>query len=70
MILRRITRHQYHEFLDEFYGGKHPHLRLGQAFLNRFYEDTPCPELYYSNDEHHCVEYLEEHYVMPMEQAA
>ena len=62
-ILRRITREQFAGFLDDFYQIPGQTIRLGQAFLNKFYPQTPHPELYYCDDLSHTVEYIEQHYV-------
>ena len=69
-ILRRITRDQFTGFLEDHYQGKYPHLRIGQAFLNRFYPYVSDPEGFYSDDEIHTVDYIEQHYVQPEEKVA
>lgn len=54
---------KYLEFKKEFYFGKYPHQRFGQAFMNTFVKDETNPELFYSTDDVFCQHLIETKYV-------
>ena len=64
MILRRISRKDVTDFYESYSTGDYPHLRLGQAFLNRFYPHVSDSELFYENDDAIAAAHIEEHYVV------
>ena len=63
-ILRKVPQDQLNVFYHDYYCGLYPDLRLGQAFLARFYPGVNNPDLLYSNDELHTQEYIMEHYLV------
>ena len=69
MILRKVPLDQLNIFYHDFYHECYPDLRLGQAFLNRFYPGIVDTDLFYSNDELHVQEHIMDHYLLEQKQA-
>ncbi len=70
-IVQRLTRERYHEFLNEYYHTViDQELRIGQAFLNRFFNDAADPELFYETDDMKAIELIEQHYVESLQKVA
>jgi hypothetical protein len=46
---------------------KYQHLRFGQAFLNYFYPDLSCPELFYQESNKKAEEFIMENFVKEVE---
>ena len=70
MIIRRVPRDQLAGFYHDFYTGCYPNLRLGQAFLNRFFPGISDPDLFYTNDKKHACDLIQQYYVELVEKAA
>ncbi len=52
-IIPGVTPTELKGFVYRYNKGRnstYKHLRFGQAFLNEFYPDDSCPELYYEQD--------------------
>ncbi|QRE00164.1 hypothetical protein [Burkholderia phage BCSR5] len=50
-LVKKITHKEYADWKVRFYqSGANKDLRLGQAFLNKFYPHLACPELFYETD--------------------
>ena len=62
-ILRKVPQDQLNVFYHDYWCGLYPNLRLGQAFLNRFYPGIVNPDLFYSNDELYTQAYIVTHYL-------
>ena len=69
-IHRRISPDKVQHFYHDFYSGCYPDLRLGQAFLNQFFPGIPDPDLFYTNDEKHACDLIQQYYVELVEKAA
>ena len=71
-IIRRLTRLQFHMFVENYYHDKHlhPEMRIGQQFLNRFYNDVADPDLFYEDNDVTAIHIIENDYVQPREMVA
>ena len=69
-ILRRITKNEFQSFLHDYYHAPELHLlRMGQAFLNRFYPHITDHELFYEQNDTMALMLIERHYVEKQEAA-
>lgn len=71
----KVSRKDFELFLEDWNNGKHPHERLGQAFINKFYdkirEDMPgfdgmphChPELFHTRNTDLAIYIIEAKYI-------
>ncbi len=64
-IIRRLTQHQFQTFVENYYHYKSDwaHPRLGQEFLNRFFNDVVDPDLFYMEDDVLAIERILQEYV-------
>lgn len=60
-IVRKITRGQYQQFIDDYYHGRHKGQRLGQAFCNTF--NIVDPSAFNDVNEEHALDHIESTYV-------
>ena len=58
--IQKISETELLEFSNEFYTGKYPHMRFGQAFMYKFQENwtLPIPELFYEEDDKEAWSYI------------
>ena len=72
MIIKKLTRLQFHTFVENYYHYKNesPHTSIGREFLNRFYNDTADPDLFYCEDDTMAINMIENDYVEDREQKA
>jgi hypothetical protein len=52
-MMEKISPAQLQEFSLEFFRERHStyrYLRFGQAFMNKFYPQVACPEVFYEED--------------------
>jgi hypothetical protein len=59
----KVSVYSVTNFLADFYAGKFPNLRLGQAFLNTFYPDIIHPELMEERENAKSIEIIYNTYV-------
>jgi hypothetical protein len=57
-----ITPVLFEQFRQDWYRGLHPHLRLGQAFLNGI-SNVSDPKIYYEEDPEKAAAMIREKYV-------
>ena len=58
-----IPFNQYQAFKTDYYNGKYPHQRLGQAFLNHFFPYVTDPKLFYTENESEAEKLIFKSYV-------
>lgn len=56
--IRKLSPVEIRNFARRFYRNEFPHQRFGQAFLNEFYPNLACPELFYEEDGGKAQEYI------------
>ena len=60
----RVAYDTYCQFKTEYYGGSmRMHLRLGQAFLNKFFPNVSDPDLFYDENNARADEDILKRYV-------
>lgn len=69
MILQRISRKQVTQFYKDYYHGECVGMRMGEAFLKRFYPGVTDSILFLEDSDKEAADHLEEHYVV-LEQVA
>ena len=54
----QVTKDEWDRFYSEWRSGKYPFLRLGQAFINKFWIEgaVPDPDLFHANTEQRATE--------------
>jgi hypothetical protein len=67
--MKKVSVERFNVFCHREFYGTHLHetLRLGQAFLNKFYPDTLDPELFYMKSNLDAIEYIYNHYLEDFE---
>lgn len=62
----KITPTQLENFICKFTANRnstYKHLRLGQAFMNEFYPNVACPEIFYEENEEKAVGLIIDNFV-------
>lgn len=63
---KKITSKQLMDFTTEYYINRrtiYKELRFGQAFLNKFYPEIACPEIFYEEDSKKAVSLIIDRFV-------
>lgn len=68
--MRQITTEQFGKFCSDYFRGKYPNLRLGQAFLSEFYQDIDDQDLFYHGDNNGAINIIVSKYVKNPEKDA
>ena len=62
-IIRRLTRLRLNEFYHDYYHGCYPpDEKMGQAFMNRYFNNTFDPDLWSEQSDAKACEIIEEKY--------
>jgi hypothetical protein len=62
----KIPASEFLKFKIQFYQNR-PNLRLGQAFLNRYFPDVADSQLYYSDNMKLIETIIWQHYIQPIQ---
>jgi len=48
--IKKISFKKFLNFCNRYWKKEYPHLRFGQAFLNKFFPDISCSEIFYEEN--------------------
>jgi len=58
-----INHEQFLQFIDDYYHGRYPHQRLGQAFLNVHFPHVSDSYVFHETDDAKALDLIESEYV-------